>query len=205
VLFSSPPWDSVVYWSLDLETGGLDARTDAILAVGMVPVRGAHVRLGEAYRTLVQPEDGMAIDPASVRAHQLVWGELREAPPLPQVLREVSARLADAILIVHHRAVDVAFLRRAFQRHALEWPRPRVVDTVALAIAAAHRERMRAPEMPGDLPPLNLTAVRRRYGLPDYQAHDALTDAVATAELFLMLRKVLGARSLRDLRPSRSR
>jgi DNA polymerase-3 subunit epsilon len=38
------------------------------------------------------------------------------------------------------------------------------------------------------------------HGLPPYQAHDALTDAVATAELFLVLRHELGARTLRDLR-----
>ena len=36
VFWRSPPWDSLVYWSLDLETGGLDPRKDAILAVGMV-------------------------------------------------------------------------------------------------------------------------------------------------------------------------
>ncbi|HYQ80643.1 MAG TPA: 3'-5' exonuclease, partial [Anaeromyxobacteraceae bacterium] len=39
MLFRSPAWDSVVYWALDLETGGLDPRTDPILAVGMVPLR----------------------------------------------------------------------------------------------------------------------------------------------------------------------
>jgi DNA polymerase-3 subunit epsilon len=199
VFFSSPPWDSVVYWALDIETGGLDPRTDAILAVGMVPLRGAHVRLGEAYRTLVQPDDARAIDPRSVRAHQLVWGELREAPPLPEVLGEVALRLKDAVLVVHQRSIDVAFLRRAFDRHRLGWPRPLVVDTVDLLVAAARRERFRSPDMSADVPTLNLARARRKYGLPEYQAHDALTDAVATAELFLVLRKAVAARTLRDL------
>jgi DNA polymerase III subunit epsilon len=140
---------------------------------------------------------------SSVRAHQLVWGELREAPPLPEVLRAIAERVRDAVLLVHQRAIDVAFLRRAFLRHDLEWPRPRVVDTVDLLYAVARRERFRSPELPADLPTLNLTHARRKYGLPEYQAHDALTDAVATAELFLVLRKVLGARTLRDLKPSR--
>ena len=45
-----------------------------------------------------------------------------------------------------------------------------------------------------------LSKVRRSYGLPEYQAHDALTDALAAAELFLVLRNVLHARTLRDLR-----
>jgi DNA polymerase-3 subunit epsilon len=77
------------------------------------------------------------------------------------------------------------------------------VDTVDLLLEAARREHLRHPELPADRPALNLTVARRKYGLPDYQAHDALTDAVATAELFLVLRKVLGARKLRHLRARR--
>jgi DNA polymerase-3 subunit epsilon len=50
------------------------------------------------------------------------------------------------------------------------------------------------------MPSLNLSEARRVHGLPDYQAHDALTDAVSTAELFLVLRQVIGAKRLRDLR-----
>ena len=35
VLFRSPAWDAVTYWALDLETGGLDARRDPVLAIGI--------------------------------------------------------------------------------------------------------------------------------------------------------------------------
>lgn len=203
MLFSSPPWDSVVYWALDIETGGLDPEKDPILAVGMVPVRAAHVQLGGAYRTLVQLEDGRRIAPTSIQAHQLVWGELREAPPLPDVLHEIANRLQDGVLLVHQRSIDVTFLRRAFERHRIGWPRPLVVETVDLLVAAARRDRFRLPDVPADLPTLNLVRARQKFGLPEYQAHDALTDAIATAELFLVLRKVLGARTLRDLRPGR--
>src|SRR6266540_3709158 len=157
MFFSSPAWDSVVYWALDLETGGLDPKRDPIVALGMLPIRGGRVRLGEGYRTLVRPADGRAIDPHSVRAHQLVWGEVKDAPEVAEVLPEVDRRLAEG----------------------------------------AHLAR---PELPADPPALNLSAARELNGLPPYQAHDALTDALATAELFLVLRHALGARTLRDLR-----
>ncbi|ACG74963.1 Exonuclease RNase T and DNA polymerase III [Anaeromyxobacter sp. K] len=199
MLFSSPPWESAVYWSLDLETGGLDARRDAILAVGMLPVREGHLRLGEAYRTLVRPEQGKAVSPRSVQAHQLVAGDTRGAPALAEVLPELERRLRDAVLLVHHAPIELGFLKRAFRAAGLRWPGPPVVDTVKLLLRLDARERRRFPELPADPPVLNLSAARRRLGLPDYQAHDALTDAVATAELFLVLREALGARRLRDL------
>jgi DNA polymerase-3 subunit epsilon len=200
VLFSSPPWHSAVYWALDLETGGLDPKRDAILAVGMLPVRAGTIRLGEAYASLVRPEDGRSIDPESVRAHQLVWGEVKEAPELPDVLREVDRRLREGILLVHHKVIDVAFLRRAYRRHGLSWPSPQVVDTVDLLVRAAKRSRFVDPHLPDELPALNLSKARRELGLPDYQAHDALSDALAAAELFLVLRRKLGAKTVRDLR-----
>ena len=91
----SPEWDEVLFWSLDLETGGLDPRRDPILAVGMVPVREGTIRIGESYRSLVRPADGTRIDPESIRAHQLIWGELKEAPPIAEVLPEIDRRLRE--------------------------------------------------------------------------------------------------------------
>jgi DNA polymerase-3 subunit epsilon len=200
VLWPSPPWESVTYWSLDLETGGLDARTDPILSVGMVPIRGGGIRLGECFRSLVRPDRPDAIDPLSMRAHHLVPGDVREAPLLEAVLKEVDLRLREGALLVHQAAIDVTFLRRAYRRHGMRWPDPKVVDTVALLIKAAKRARFLEPSAQDREPELNLAAARRQLGLPDYGAHDALGDAVATAELFLVLRKQIGAKTLRDLR-----
>lgn len=200
MLFSSPPWDSVTYWALDLETGGLDPGKDPIIAVGMLPVRQGRIRLGESYRTLVRPGGRRVIDPESVLAHQLVSDDVRDAPPIDDVLPEIVRRLAGNVLLVHQRAVDVAFLQEACRRTGMKWPSPRVVDTVDLLVRAAKRARFTAPDLPGDRPSLNLSEARAVHGLPPYAAHDALTDALATAELFLVLRDALGARTLRDLR-----
>lgn len=200
MLWPSPPWEKVTYWALDLETGGLDARWDPILSVGMVPVREGGIRLGESWSTLVRPEEAREIDPDSIRAHHLLPGDVREAPALPEVLAEVDRRIREGALLVHQAALDVPFLRRAYQRSGMRWPRPPVVDTVALLLKAAKRARFLNPDAPEQEPDLNLSKARRRLGLPDYGAHDALTDAVSAAELFLVLRKQVGARTLRDLR-----
>lgn len=197
MLFRSPSWDSIVYWALDLETGGLDAARDPIIAIGMVPVRAGTIRLREAYRTLARPVEGSRIDPGSISAHQLVWSEVQQAPTLAEILPEVDRRLREGVLLVHHRAIDVDFLRRDFDRVGLPWPSPRVVDTRRLLLRNA---QLSDPRVSHDQVALNLSLARARYGLPDYQAHDALSDAIATAELFLAVRMAIGARTLRDLR-----
>jgi DNA polymerase-3 subunit epsilon len=186
-----------VYWALDVETGGLDARRDPLIAVGMVPVRGGRIQLRDSYRTLVRPDPGSLITSSSVTAHQLVSQDLREAPPLAEVLPEIDRRAREGVLLVHHAAIDVAFLRRDFARLGMAWPSCPVVDTAGLLIRNA---QLRDPTRPRELVALNLSRARAELGLPGYQAHDALTDAIATAELFLALRMALGARTLRDLR-----
>lgn len=200
MLWPSPPWDAVTYWALDLETGGLDPRHDPILSVGMVPVRDGTIRLGEAWSSLVRPEEAACIDPDSIRAHQLLPGDVREAPALREVLEEVDRRLREGALLVHQAALDVPFLKRAYRRSDLSWPDPPVVDTVALLIKAAKRARFLTPDAPEQEPDLNLAAARRKHRLPDYGQHDALTDAVSAAELFLVLRKNVGAKRFRELR-----
>ena len=199
MLWPSPPWDSVTYWALDLETGGLDPSHDPILSVGMVPVRHGGIRLGEAWSSLVRPEEADEIDPSSIRAHHLLPGEVRDAPPVAEVLTEVDRRLREGALVVHHAALDVGFLRRAYRRLGMRWPGPPVVDTVALLLKAAKRARFLDPDAPEHEPDLNLLAARRNLGLPDYGQHDALIDAISAAELFLVLRRQVGAKRLRDL------
>jgi DNA polymerase-3 subunit epsilon len=198
-LWLSRPWEAVTYWALDLETGGLDPRSDAVLAVGMVPIVDGVVRLADKYETLVRSEG--LITPESISAHQLRPRDVDEAPPLSAVLDEVDRRIAGNVLLVHNARVDVKFLRSAHHRVRRWWPGPDMVDTVDLLVKLAKKTRFLNPDAAGGerMPELNLTAARRELGLPEYQAHDALTDAIATAELFLVLRRKLGARTIRQL------
>src|SRR3954463_12194850 len=102
--------------------GGLDPRRDAIIAVGMVPIRDDSICLGEAWQTLVRPEG--LVRPASIGAHHIVpsgpagaphpaRGERAGPPSLAAVPRKTAPRLSEAALLVHGAAIDVAFLRRA--------------------------------------------------------------------------------------------
>jgi DNA polymerase-3 subunit epsilon len=100
---------------------------------------------------------------------------------------------------VHQAAVDVRFLRHAHAVTGLRWGKPHVVDTVDLLVRLAKKARFIDPSAQDRLPNLNLSAARLRFGLPVYAAHDALVDAIAAAELFLVLRRALGARTLREL------
>jgi DNA polymerase-3 subunit epsilon len=176
----------VVWWALDLETTGLDPEADHVLSIGLVPVRGGTIRYGERWHSLVRPPVPPGTLPSGgLRAHHILPGELERAPRLEDVLPGVDARVREGALLLHHAPFDLGFLERAYAAAGRAWPAPPVADTVALLVRA---ERLRHRFDPAAPPPeTSLSRARAAIGLPPHRAHDALADAVATAELFLAL------------------
>jgi len=196
-LFHSPRWDQVVFWSLDLETSGLKPASDRIVSVGMVPIRGGVIRYGERFHRLVRPAGLDELSTEGIRAHHILPAELADAPPLADVLPEVDRRLREGVLLVHYAHLDVEFLRGAYNRCGMTWPKPRVVDTVDLVLVWHYRQQQWTPHPPP--PRTALSDARAAFHLPEHPAHDALSDALATAELFLVLRQRLGLETLRSI------
>jgi len=188
--------------ALDVETTGLDPRADHLLSLGWVPVVGGRVRLAEAREHRVRPPDGVGVG-ASATWHRLTDDGLSDAAAPADVLPRLLADLRGRVLLAHHAPIEVGFVAAAtLTAYGARAPLT-VVDTLAL------EHRLRADvngEVHGSL---RLDAARRSHGLPRYAAHDALTDAIAAAELLLAqvaeLEQRLGREVLlRDLLPTRS-
>jgi DNA polymerase-3 subunit epsilon len=193
----SPPWDAPLYWALDLEASGLRPKEDQILSVGTVPIRQGTIRWGERFYSLVRPEDPASLSPDGIRAHHILPSELANAPPIRDVLGEVDRRIREGVLVLHHAPLDLGLLREAYRRFGMTWPRPKVVDTIDLIVKWQHRRQRFEPH--AKTYRTGLASARDEMGLPPFVNHHALNDALATAELFLLLRSRLGARTLRQL------
>jgi DNA polymerase-3 subunit epsilon len=120
------------------------------------------------------------------------------APLVEDLVPEVDSRLRGCVLLVHFAPLDLAFLKAAFARAGRAWPAPVVLDTVELLLKEHHRKHRFSPHPPQSR--TGLGEARAAAGLPAYPSHDALSDALATAELFLLLRSRLGLCTLRALR-----
>lgn len=167
----------VRFVALDLETTGLDPRRDEILSIGMVDFRAGRIELGTAAHYLVSPT--RAIPARSAVIHQITDDLAAQGQPLSDVLPPLLARLAGGVLLGHHIRVEREFLDVACRRlYGAPFLMP-LADTEALI-----RRWLEQRNQPFAARDLRLHALRERYGLPRYKAHNALTDALATAELF---------------------
>lgn len=178
-------WRAVEFLVLDFEATGTDPRVDDIVSAGWVVVRGGAIELATARRRLVCTTKPMPETSAVI--HAITDDEAAAGEPLARMLAELLADLAGRALVAHYSPAELGFLDSACRRcfgGPLHAP---VVDTLQLARRRLEREGKQT--VAGDL---RLDALRSQLGLPAHALHDALGDAIATAELFLAQAVQLG-------------
>jgi DNA polymerase-3 subunit epsilon len=178
------PLQQVPLVALDVETTGLDCQRDSIVSLGLVPFNLARIRCGAAHYWVVKP--ACELSGESVTFHHITHSDIRHAPRLASVLDELLAAMAGKVMVVHYRTIERGFLNQAVQQQLGESLHFPVIDTMQLE-ARLHRGKHRAGWLSRLLgkqaTSIRLADSRLRYNLPLYQAHHALTDALATAEL----------------------
>lgn len=176
----SRDYRNVGYLAVDFETTGLNPKRDAILSIGYVRVDGTTIGLHDAQHCLIRPD--RALPESSVVIHQISDDRAARGVPLADALPKLLAALAGRVMIAHFAKIEREFLDAACRQL---YGFPFMVPTVdTLMLEHDHLERHQIPYAQGDL---RLARVRERYNLPRYNAHSALTDALAGAELFLAL------------------
>ncbi|MGH1543469.1 MAG: exonuclease domain-containing protein [Arenicella sp.] len=163
--------------ALDIETTGLSVDNDAILSVAYVPVVQRQIQLSSARHMLVKT----AVDVGqSATIHGIHDQQLQsQGMSLNEVMDTLLKDLAGKVLLVHFSRLDYGMLNKVSRElYGVKLLCP-VVDT--LAIEYRHYKLTNAD----NIPPMQLDLCRERYGLPRYRAHNALVDAIATAELWL--------------------
>lgn len=183
VVAPDTPIAEVPLIAMDMETTGLDHHKHAIISIGLVPFTLRRIHFGQRLYRVVHPPRPLV--PKSVTFHRITHDEIARAPDLDAVLGELLTALAGRVPVVHYRGIERPFLDAGVMARRGEDLLFPVIDTMELE-ARRHRQSLSARLLRGlGRQPLSirLDDSRDRYGLPSYQAHHALTDALATAEL----------------------
>lgn len=176
---------------VDVETGGFNSATDALLEIAavLVTIDGAgRLARGTTIREHVRPFEGARLDPASLAVNGIdPWHPLRiasaEADALGNVFREVRKAVRDqectrAILVGHNASFDLGFLNAAVARAGIRrnpFHPFSCFDTATLAgVAFGQTVLSRAIQAAG----LEWSA---------QEAHSAAYDAERTADLFCVV------------------
>lgn len=177
------PLNEVPFLAMDFETTGLDPHEHGIVSVGMVPFTLSRIRCREASHFIVKPRQSLLHK--SVTIHGITHSDVKGAPDLDDILQDFLPMLAKQVVVVHYRHIERDFLNLALLTRIQESLLFPVVDTMQLEELILNKQRSVVSSVLGKRSKLSLRLpdIRERYGLPRYNLHHALTDALATAEL----------------------
>ncbi|MDB4837344.1 3'-5' exonuclease [Marinomonas sp.] len=172
----------------DLETTGLDPKEDRILSVGYLDIQDMRVDISTAIHTYVQAEKYVKAEAAVI--NHIVPEMLTEGKLFDEAMEDLFLAMQGKILIAHGTIVEKNFIDAYVKRRYDLPPLPLLwLDTLLLEKSLLRNKNDSAT---GDY---QLASVRERHKLPPYHAHNALSDSIATGELFLVLSKVIYGKS----------
>jgi DNA polymerase-3 subunit epsilon len=167
------------YLAVDLETTSLNPDQGEVVSIAWVPLENDQIDMRQAAHYLLSTNDSVG---DSATFHHIRDFDLGGALSVSEVMPLFFEALKGRVLIFHCAAIDMAFLDQWCVRlHGARLLMP-LVDTLAL-----ERKRLNSRQpiiRSGDL---RLGQCRQRYNLPEYPPHNAMSDALATAELFLVM------------------
>jgi DNA polymerase-3 subunit epsilon len=174
--------DEAPYVVFDLETTGSSVgKGGAITELGALKVvRGEVV---EEFATLVNP--GRKIEPFVARLTGITDRMVAAAPPISEIMPLFERFVEGSVLVGHNVHFDCSFVHAA--REGLPLPNP-VLDTLKLARCL----------VPG-LGRYRLSSLASHFGVRAMPNHRALSDAAATAGVFLKLLKLLRSAGVRSV------
>lgn len=155
--------------AFDLETTGIQPKTDAIVEIGAVRFEG--IEPVGSFCTLINP--GRPIPPEASAVNGISDDMVADQPAIETVLKEFAEFCGDLPLVAHNAPFDFKFLLNAVETHKAKAPSGVVLDSCALS-------RVVFPGMIN----YKLGTLVNHFGFPPGNFHRAEIDSVHCGRLF---------------------
>lgn len=160
----------------DLETTGLNTSEDTVLAIGAVTVSGGGIQLGNVFESVLST--AAELDPENQLIHGLTRDDLAGGSPPRTGLLDFLSYSTDRIWVAYHASFDRIMLQRATQHWLGVDFDPDPLDLAVLApMVFPDKGEVNAP----------LDHWLSVFKLDASVRHNALADAMVTAELLLIV------------------
>lgn len=172
------PIEQVPILSVDFETTGLHAKNDKLLSVGFVELQAGKIPLRSSYHQIIRTKGRLKAD--NVTIHQITDSQKDAGESLEFVVEALLKALAGKVMLVHFARIERQFLQQACLELYGMAPDFPMIDTLVCA-----KRLLDMRDVAYDPSELRLPTLREKHHLPHHLAHNALNDAIATAELLL--------------------
>jgi DNA polymerase III epsilon subunit family exonuclease len=179
---------NVSFAVVDLETTGVDPSTDRILQMAAIVVDGTG-KVVDTFDTIVKPESPEQYVHGAEHIHGISEAQVANGMPLRDALVRLRQISDGKFFTAHNAQFDIGFIHAESQRVGFDMTVTSFVDTLQLA-RRTDAERTRKH---------TLDALCSHYGIERERAHEAKSDATATAELLFHLMQEMNITSADQL------
>ena len=190
-LFEAGPADEVV--AFDCETTGLSVAKDDIIVIAAVKVRGNRILASEKFEAVARPEATLKAD--SIKVHRLLESDVESGGLIMQIIPDFLSFIGGRPLVGYYIDFDIAMLNNhVSEMLGIQLPNPRI------EVSSIYYERKYSDAPPGTQINLTFANILRDLKLPLFNQHDAFSDALMTAMIYVNLKDYV-ARDIRIPRP----
>lgn len=181
------------YVVVDVESSGLNIARDRLIAIGAVAVVNGRIQLDDGLDIVLQ--QAAVSDKDNILIHGIGGTLQREGVPPAEAMLTFLEYLGKDALIAFHASFDEAMIRRAVKaflgfRFDHVW-----VDLAHVAPALYPRLAARKR---------SLDQWMAQFGIGNFARHNALADALSTAELMLALGPAMRDKTVLNMRDMRA-
>lgn len=182
------PLSSQRFVVVDLEATGLHTGKDKILSIGAVVVENGGIAMGDQFARTLKRKDVKVNE--AVLIHQIAPSELATGARPKTALLDFMDYTGRSPLVAFHAMFDQRLLQRELRDFFGYQFRHHFFDLAEVAPMLCPEHGMRQPRMDDWI---------NYFGLQVLQRHNACADALATAELLLILLKKADAQGIHTL------
>lgn len=189
------PLSEVRFVVFDTETTGLNPKKDEVISIGAVVVENGEICFDDSLELYLQ--NASIGDSESVEVHQILSKDLEQGGKEKEILNSFLEYIRGDVLVAHYAEFDVKMMNKIFQRYADFSLFNASLDTIHLTKrldgVLNHPEKIKTGAY-------TLDALCERFGINFSIRHHAAGDALATAELLLILLQKAQKRGIKTLK-----
>ena len=174
------PFNEASFACFDFETTGFSPKRDRVIEVAVVTV--THGTVGSSWTSLINPGDDVELGATHIHGIKRDW--IRSAPSFAEIAGTLFSLLDGKVLVAHNANFDLGFLRSEMSRAQL----------LTKGTLFPHWDTMKAADFAPSLPASRkLVDVAAAFGVEIANAHQALDDALAVAEIVAAVTETIGS------------
>ncbi len=173
------PLEKVRFVIFDTETTGFNSKSDRIISIGAVSMKGAVIDVADSFEVLIRQEVTSERD--AVTVHGLLRRDIDTGLDEAEAVSRFLDYLGNGVIVAHHADFDIAMINHVLSTRFGARLFNEALDTASFAKRLEKGPYYNLAHKGGEY---RLDNLCERYGIRLYDRHTAPGDAYLTAQLF---------------------